>query len=75
MDSSDKIELVVECSKCILKRKKPFAWLKEKHLPCPNCGTQFIVNNSHITMTEMKIKDALMDFNNINGTIIINLKL
>ena len=71
----DKIEIIVECSNCRLTRKKPYLWLQEKHLPCPKCGNEFIVNNSHIKIVEMKMAEALKEMDNIFGTSTITLKL
>ena len=71
----DRIELLVECSNCRLTRRKPYLWLREKHLPCPKCGYEFAVNKSHIAIVEMKMQDALRDLDSVFGTSTITLKL
>ena len=71
----EKIELLVECSICRTKRKKPYLWLREKHLPCPNCGNEFVISNSHIATVEMKMQDALKEMDDIFGTKVITLTL
>jgi len=71
----DRIELIIECAKCNLTRKKPYLWLQEKHLPCPRCGNELVVTNSHIAIVEMKLREALKEMDNIYGTSTVTLRL
>lgn len=71
----DRIEILIECSNCRLTRKKSYLWLREKHLPCLKCGNEFVVNNSHIELVEMKMQEALKEMDTIFGTRTITLKL
>lgn len=71
----EKFEIYIQCSSCNLRRRKPFLWLKERHLPCPQCGTEFEVNNAHIRIVEMQIQDALKEMDSFEGTRIITLKI
>lgn len=71
----EKFEIFVECSTCNLKRRKPYVWLKEKHLPCPQCGTEFEVTDAHVRFVELQMQDAIKEMDSIHGTRVINLKL
>ena len=71
----DKIEIQVVCANCSDTRIKSYDWLKQKHLPCPNCGKEFVVNSSHMATVERKMQDALRDMDKISGTCTVTLKL
>ena len=71
----NKIELIVECANCSLMRKKSYLWLREKHLPCPRCGNAFEVNNAHIAIVDMRMREALQAMDNVYGTTTITLKV
>lgn len=71
----DKIEIQVQCGNCSHTRIKSYNWLKQKHLPCPQCGKELVVNSAHITIVEMKMQDALKQINTLYGTCTVTLVL
>ena len=70
-----KIEIQVQCAACGHASIKSYQWLRQKHLPCPECGRDFTVTNSHIAIVENRMQEALKEFDNIYGTRRITLKI
>ena len=70
-----RIEIYITCSSCSLSRQKSYDWLSEKHLPCPGCGNDITINESHIRIIDIQMADALREINSPYAIKTVTLKV